>query len=125
MQDYNALLLDQLRMLHREIGAHIAQCRHEELEQVKQQIAVLGFNVDDLVPRTKKGSKPAKDRDPNIPERTWSGRGKRPLWLQDKLAEGRSLDEFAIASAQFSSRYLEGTDAARPPLFPIDRARLR
>ncbi len=97
MQDYNALPLDQLRTLHREVGALIAQRRNEALEQVKQQIAVLGFNIDDLVPRTKKGSKSVKYRDPNAPEQTWSGRGKRPLWLQDKLAHGRSLDEFAIS----------------------------
>jgi DNA-binding protein H-NS len=99
MQDYNTLPLDQLRTLHREVGALIAQRRHEALEQVKQQIAVLGFNVDDLVPRTKKGSKSVKYRDPHAPDQTWSGRGKRPQWLQEKLAEGRSLEEFAIASA--------------------------
>jgi hypothetical protein len=32
MQDYNALPLDQLRTLHREVGALIAQRRHEALE---------------------------------------------------------------------------------------------
>src|SRR5438093_801152 len=101
MQDYNGLPLDELRTLHREIGALIAQRRNEALEQVKQQIAVLGFNVDDLVPRKRKeaASKPVKYRVPNAPEQTWSGHGKRPLWLQEKLAQGRSLDDFAIASA--------------------------
>jgi DNA-binding protein H-NS len=100
MQDYNALPLDQLRTLHREVGALIAQRRHEALEQVKQQIAVLGFNVDDLVPKKRKepASKAVKYRDPNAPEHTWSGRGKHPKWLKEKLAEGRSLEEFAVAS---------------------------
>ena len=101
MQDYNVLPLDELRTLHRELSALIAQRRHEALEQVKQQIATLGFNVDDLVPRKRKDatSKPVKYRDPNAPEQTWSGRGKRPLWLQDKLAQGRLLDEFTVGSA--------------------------
>src|SRR5690242_17247737 len=78
MQDYNALPLDQLRTLHRELGALIAQRRHEALEQVKQQIAVLGFNIDDLVPKRRKevAPKPHKYRDPDAPEQTWSGRGK-------------------------------------------------
>jgi DNA-binding protein H-NS len=100
MQDYKTLPFDDLRTLHREIGALIAQRRHETLEQLKQQIAVLGFNVDDLVPTKKRGAASAsvKYRDPDLPENTWSGRGKRPHWLQDKLAAGRSLDEFAIAS---------------------------
>jgi len=101
MQDHNALPLDQLRTLHRDIGALIAQRRHEALEQVKQQIATLGFNVDDLVPKKRREatSKAAKYRDPDTPENTWSGRGKRPGWLQEKLSQGRSLDDFAIASA--------------------------
>jgi DNA-binding protein H-NS len=96
MQDFTSLSFDQLRTLHREIGALIAQRRHETLEQIKQQIAVLGFNADDLVQRKKRGpgSDSVKYRDSEEPDNTWSGRGKRPQWLQDKLAEGRSLDEF-------------------------------
>jgi hypothetical protein len=35
MQDYKALPFDDLRTLHREIGALIAQRRHETLEQLK------------------------------------------------------------------------------------------
>jgi DNA-binding protein H-NS len=27
---------------------------------------------------------------------TWGGRGKRPQWLRDALAAGRSLDEFRV-----------------------------
>lgn len=29
-------------------------------------------------------------------QNTWSGRGTRPRWLTAKLAEGRSLDDFAV-----------------------------
>ena len=43
MDDYAALPFDQLRTLHREIGALIAKRRHEALEELKQQVAVLGF----------------------------------------------------------------------------------
>jgi len=37
---------------------------------------------------------PVKHCDPEEPENTWYGRGKHPQWLQEKLAEGHSLDEF-------------------------------
>jgi DNA-binding protein H-NS len=30
------------------------------------------------------------------PAETWVGRGRRPRWLKDHLAAGRSLDEFRI-----------------------------
>lgn len=100
MEDYKALPFDQLRTLHREIGALIAQRRHETLEQLKEQIAVLGFSVDDLAPKKRKtnASTVVKYRDPDMSEHVWSGRGKHPSWLRDKLEQGHTLEEFAINS---------------------------
>ena len=100
MEDYKALPFDELRTLHREIGALIAQRRHEALEQLKEQIAVLGFSVDDLAPKKKRGSgsAPVKYRDPDTPDNVWSGRGKHPAWLRDKLEQGHTLEEFLIGS---------------------------
>jgi DNA-binding protein H-NS len=42
--------------------------------------------------------KPAavKYRDPNNSSNTWTGRGKRPLWLQDALSKGAKLEDFAV-----------------------------
>lgn len=98
MHDYKSLAFDELRSLHREIGALIAQRRHEALEQLKQQIAVLGFSVDDLTPKKRKSTagSAAKYRDPETPDNTWSGRGKQPAWLRDKLDQGHALEEFAL-----------------------------
>jgi DNA-binding protein H-NS len=97
MDDYKSLPFDQLRSLHREIGALIAQRRHEALEQLKEQIAVLGFSVDDLAPKKRKvaGSAPIKYRDPEAPDHVWSGRGKQPSWVKDKLDQGHTLEEFS------------------------------
>jgi DNA-binding protein H-NS len=100
MSDYETLPFDELRTLHRQIGALIAQRRHEALEQLKQQIAVLGFSVDDLVPKKKRAgaSSTIQYRDPDVPDNIWSGRGKHPAWLRDKLEQGRTLEEFAFRS---------------------------
>ena len=96
--DIQSLPFDDLRTLHREIGALIAQRRHEALEQLKQQISVLGFSVDDLVPKKKRGRSPTGPRyhDPNQPDNVWSGRGKPPRWLQERLDQGHDKEEFAI-----------------------------
>ena len=101
MQDYKTLPFDDLRTLHREIGALIAQRRHEALEQLKQQIVVLGFSADDLLPKKKRGIgvPAAKYRDPDAPENVWSGRGKHPEWLRNKLREGHSLEQFEAATS--------------------------
>lgn len=42
--------------------------------------------------------KPAKVkyRDPANSGNTWTGRGKRPLWLQDALSKGANLEDFAV-----------------------------
>ena len=37
-----------------------------------------------------------KFRNPEDPRETWTGRGKRPKWLTDKLDSGRHLEEFAV-----------------------------
>jgi len=44
------------------------------------------------------GKKPvaAKYRNPDKPSETWSGRGREPKWLAEKIAGGRRREEFAI-----------------------------
>jgi DNA-binding protein H-NS len=38
-----------------------------------------------------------KYRNPASPEQTWSGRGKKPKWLEVQIAKGKKVEEFAIA----------------------------
>jgi len=38
----------------------------------------------------------AKYRNPDNPTETWAGRGLRPKWVADKLAQGASLDDLLI-----------------------------
>jgi len=38
----------------------------------------------------------AKYRNPDNPEETWAGRGRKPKWVEDKLARGASLDDLLI-----------------------------
>ena len=40
-----------------------------------------------------------KYRDPATGD-TWSGRGKRPKWIEDKMIEGSNLEEFLVANQQ-------------------------
>jgi len=89
------LSFDQLRTLHREIGALIAERRTEELEALREKMSLLGFTVDELA--VKKNGK-AKYKNPETGE-VWSGgRGRKPKWLADALEQGRQLDEFAVAT---------------------------
>ncbi|SPJ26264.1 H-NS histone family protein [Palleronia abyssalis] len=59
-----------------------------------------GYSLEDVVGSAKKapsGKKnPPKYRNPEDARQTWSGRGRKPGWIKDALASGRSLDDFAI-----------------------------
>ena len=72
----------------------------------------LGVSADDLVhgspaKRAKKAAKKSarkkkaaavkvKYRNPENTEQTWTGRGRTPVWLREKLESGASLDDFLI-----------------------------
>ena len=64
--EIEALSFDELRTLHREIGARIAEKRSEALEQLKSQMSMLGFSVEDIAGRKqrRKRRKPAEEEDP-------------------------------------------------------------
>ena len=55
------LPFDQLRTLHRDIGALIAERRAQELDRLRTQISILGFSPSDLLPdKPKKRGRPRK-----------------------------------------------------------------
>jgi DNA-binding protein H-NS len=87
------LSFEELRTLSREVAALIAKRRHEALERLREEASVLGFTAQELLPSRKKSDTSAKYTDGN--GNSWSGKGKRPAWLLQKLAEGLSLEDLA------------------------------
>lgn len=110
--DIGNLSLEELLQLESNIREAIARKREArraaalaEITRLAQEAELssdvvmqhLGFSVR---PRRRGGGKVApKYRDPNQPANTWSGRGKRPRWLNAKLSAGASLDDFLITQA--------------------------
>ena len=79
--------------------------KNEAKEETRAEIAKLleksGFSFDELYDCKGKVSKkraPAvpKFRNPDDPAKTWSGRGRKPRWLQERLENGEELEKFAI-----------------------------
>jgi DNA-binding protein H-NS len=72
---------------------------------MRELAATLGLTLEDVgrMERGKggaiKGSAGAsvapKYRHPSDPNLTWSGRGKRPAWIAEALAAGKSLEDLA------------------------------
>lgn len=74
--------------------------RKEALEALKAVAGTHGYSLQDLMDNmSKKDAKkksPPKYRHPENPELTWTGRGRRPQWLQDQMDQGRSKEDFEI-----------------------------
>jgi DNA-binding protein H-NS len=44
----------------------------------------------------KQGGSMVKYRNPDNPAQTWTGNGRKPAWLVEALASGKTLEDFAI-----------------------------
>lgn len=79
------------------------------ISRIKVAIAHYGLTADQLGFGTgrksknalakKSGSTSTNAKYSDGPGRTWSGRGPRPGWLRETLANGRSLQDFAPGAA--------------------------
>lgn len=94
--------LKQLRKdVDRAIVSYEKRRRDEARAAAEKAAAEYGVSLADIVggTRSKSGTRaarPAKYRHPENPELTWSGRGRQPHWIKERLEAGQSLDEFAI-----------------------------
>jgi len=72
--------------------------RRGALEAVRATAQELGFTLHELLPdgpRERSKAEP-KFRHPSDHEVTWSGRGRKPKWVEDHLVAGKALDDLKI-----------------------------
>jgi len=100
--DLSKLSIEELEALARDIETEITTRREAERERVLQQMrelaASIGTTPEELFRRAGKLTEKVvavKYRNPDDPSQTWSGRGKRPQWVVDALAAGKTLDDLA------------------------------
>ena len=91
--------LKELASLDAKIKAAIAEKRVSERHDLKAKMEELarasGFSVGELFGHKGKGSKVApKYRNPKDPSQTWTGRGRRPLWI---AKAGGDMERFLIS----------------------------
>jgi len=71
--------------------------RTEAMAAAKEAAREHGFALDELLQDTPSKSKGLpKYANPVNPADTWTGRGRKPKWMEEKLAAGHSQDEFLI-----------------------------
>lgn len=111
-----ATSLSKIKNQIKKLQQQAASLQSTVIARIKREIAQHGLDIDDLfgtgssaaakksrsAPLKKKAAgarktgadKPAKFADDQ--GNTWHGVGKRPQWIHDALAAGRSLDEFLV-----------------------------
>ncbi|HVR07513.1 MAG TPA: H-NS histone family protein [Thermoanaerobaculia bacterium] len=105
VQDFGKLSIDELEAAIEEARATLEQKRQERedaiIAQVRELTAQIGKTPEELFGRGKAAraaitSQTAKYRHPEEPHLTWSGRGKRPLWVAEALEKGQALSDLEV-----------------------------
>ena len=103
--DLNSLDLKELKKLEAEVRNRIATYEDSKMAEARAELEAkakeLGFSLSALVGGGTKGGKATssvapKYAHPENPSMTWSGRGRKPKWVEAALAAGKSLDDLAI-----------------------------
>jgi len=114
--DISSLTKKELVALRRKVDRAIESIDARTLEKARREARQLaqsyGVSLGDLIEAPKSGAKSAakskarkparrgkvapKYRDPENPKVTWTGRGRTPKWVAERLAGGKSLSDLAI-----------------------------
>lgn len=99
------MTLKDLLALQEDLEAEIANARLRERQEVLSRMEELaqdaGFSMTELVGSRGRGKgkstvSAAKFANPDNRAETWTGRGRKPNWLVDKLKKGAKIEDFAI-----------------------------
>lgn len=100
--DLDKMTLKELRdlrsKLDRAISSYEDRKRREALAAIEEAAREHGFNLSDLTgskPR-RSGTVPPKYANPADPTMTWTGRGRKPRWVQESLEHGKQLEDLRI-----------------------------
>lgn len=121
--DLSGMSLTELRRLQNKVGSEITRrastAKRDLLKQVQKLAAEAGVSLGDLLgseakpPREaaapKKRGKPAKAKSPTAGSKVpakychpadaslqWTGRGRKPKWVEELLAGGATLEQLTI-----------------------------
>ena len=97
------LSVEQLENLKKGIDGAIDRRRNIELMAVREQVDALvdtsPFNLEEILEaRPPKKPVAPKYQHPDDSTLTWTGRGRKPLWLIEQLENGLSIEALAIVT---------------------------
>jgi DNA-binding protein H-NS len=104
----------ELEKLKADIDKALSRVEAEEKKAARlaaeKAAKAMGYSLEDLsdvkpaksTPKKKSGRAkvPPKYANPNAPEQTWTGRGRKPKWVEAHLAAGGTLEDIEIKKEQ-------------------------
>ncbi len=101
--DLDTLSLKDLKGLQAQVSEKIAtyedRRKKDAIEALEEKARSLGFSLGELLgtsaPRKRKPGKP-KYANPDNSADTWTGRGRKPHWVEAALRAGKSIDDLLI-----------------------------
>lgn len=94
----------ELYQLKKDIDKELKSRRRDDAKKAQKEMKAVaekyGFNLNELVgSQTSRSGRPAgqvRYQHPEDSSKTWSGRGRKPVWIKEWEAAGRSLDELKV-----------------------------
>ena len=96
--------IPELEELGEQVAKQIEAKREARTRELREEMEKLaereGLTLEEVIRAGKKPRKrqPPKQkyRNPGKPSQTWSGRGKKPAWVEKALEQGKSLKDLQI-----------------------------
>lgn len=102
--DLSSLTLPELKQLQNDVTVALFNFEKRKKNEAKAAIEAIarehGFKIEDLIGEDKTSKTKTKAAPkyvhPENPEATWTGRGRKPKWVEAALDAGKSLSDLAI-----------------------------
>ena len=98
--DLSLMSLDQLDELRKDIDgeklARAAANKAEGLARIKALAQEYGISMEDALNATEKTKKPVAPKYADGKGNTWSGRGRKPKWIEKLIASGVDIESVAL-----------------------------
>lgn len=95
--DLNDKIKEEVKVLYAEMLQEVKKLNFETVEEFLAEAQSQGLVKAPSTKKTKVVPIRYRDTDLELAEKnTWTGRGKKPVWLQNYINEGRDLSEFLV-----------------------------